>query len=111
MTTPTPCARPFQRTIRFVVIDPAAVYAKVTTPGLLPNATLIVGHLHLVKLANDAVTKVRRQVAGEQHGRRDRKIDLAWANRRWPLTLVKFTRLGGELTYYRGFSILTVVRI
>jgi transposase len=71
------------------VIDPVAVYAKaVTTPGLLPNATLIVDHFHLGKFANDAVTKVRRRVVWEQHGRRGRKIDLACANRRLPLTLV-----------------------
>ncbi len=73
----------FREAIRFVAIDPAAVYAKaVTTPGLLPNATLVVDHFHLVKLANDAVTKVRRRVIWEQHGRRGRKIDPAWANRR-----------------------------
>jgi transposase len=77
----------FRETIRFVAIDPAAVYAKaVTTPGLLPNATLVVDHFHLVKLANDAVTKVRRRVIWEQHGRRGRKIDPAWANRRRLLT-------------------------
>jgi transposase len=77
----------FREAIRFVAIDPAAVYAKaVTTPGLLPNATLVVDHFHLVKLANDAVTKVRRRVIWEQHGRRGRKIDPAWANRRRLLT-------------------------
>jgi transposase len=41
---------------------------------------------HLVKLANDAVTKVRRRVNWEQKGRRGRKIDPAWANRRRLLT-------------------------
>ena len=52
----------------------------------MPNATLVVDHFHLVKLANDAVTKVRRRVVWEQHGRRGRKIDPAWANRRRLLT-------------------------
>jgi transposase len=70
-----------------VAIDPAAVYAKaVTTPGLLPNAVLVVDHFHLVKLANEALTKVRRRVIWEQQGRRGRKIDPAWANRRRLLT-------------------------
>ena len=82
-------ARPpeFREAIRFVAIDPAAVYAKaIRTPGLVPNATVVVDHFHLVKLANDAVTKVRRRVVWEQHGRRGRKIDPAWANRRRLLT-------------------------
>jgi len=77
----------FREAIRFVAIDPAAVYAKaVTTPGLLPNATLVVDHFHIVKLANETVTKVRRRVIWEQKGRRGRKIDPAWANRRRLLT-------------------------
>ena len=73
----------FREAIRFVAIDPAAVYAKaVSTAGLLPNARLVVDHFHIVKLANDAVTRVRRRVIWEQKGRRGRKIDPAWANRR-----------------------------
>ena len=77
----------FREAIRFVAIDPAAVYAKaVGTAGLLPNARLVVDHFHIVKLANDAVTKVRRRVIWDQKGRRGRKIDPAWANRRRLLT-------------------------
>lgn len=82
----------FRAAIRFVAIDPAASYAaaiRATTADgslLLPNATLVVDHFHLVKLANDAVTKVRRRVVWDQHGRRGRKIDPAWANRRRLLT-------------------------
>jgi len=73
----------FREAIRYVAIDPAAVYAAaIGTPGLLPNARLVVDHFHLVKLANNAVTKVRRRVTWEQHDRRGRKIDPAWANRR-----------------------------
>jgi transposase len=82
----------FREAIRYVAIDPAAVYAKAVstrhadgTP-LLPNATVVVDHFHLVKLANDTVTKVRRRVIWEQQGRRGRKIDPAWANRRRLLT-------------------------
>lgn len=82
----------FRAAVRFVAIDPAAVYAKavahVLADGtrLLPNATLVVDHFHLVKLANDAVTKVRRRVIWEQKGHRGRKVDPAWANRRRLLT-------------------------
>jgi transposase len=77
----------FRDAILFVAIDPAAVYAKaIRTPGLLPNARLVVDHFHLVKLANDCVTKVRRRTIWQQKGRRGRKIDPAWANRRRLLT-------------------------
>jgi transposase len=73
----------FRSTIEFVAIDPAAVYAAaIRTDGLLPNARLVVDHFHLVKLANDCVTTVRRRTIWDQKGRRGRKIDPAWANRR-----------------------------
>ncbi len=73
----------FRAGIEFVAIDPAAVYASaIRTPGLLPNATLVVDHFHLVKLGNDAVTKVRRRVTWDLKDRRGRKTDPAWANRR-----------------------------
>lgn len=77
----------FRERIQYVAIDPAAVYAKaIRTPGLLPNATIVVDHFHLVKLANDAVTKVRRRVTWELKDRRGRKTDPEWANRRRLLT-------------------------
>jgi transposase len=77
----------FRDAIRWVAIDPAAVYAKaIRTPGLLPNAVLVVDHFHIVALANAAVTAVRRRVIWEQKGRRGRKADPAWANRRRLLT-------------------------
>jgi transposase len=73
----------FRAGVQYVAIDPAAVYAAaVRTPGLLPNATLVVDHFHLVKLANDAVTKVRRRVTWDLRDRRGRKLDPEWANRR-----------------------------
>lgn len=77
----------FRDAVQFVAIDPAAVYAAaIRTPGLLPNATIVVDHFHIVKLANDTVTKVRRRVTWDTHRRRGRKIDPAWANRRRLLT-------------------------
>jgi transposase len=73
----------FRAGVEFVAIDPAAVYATaIRTPGLLPNATVVVDHFHLVKLANDAVTKVRRRVTWDLRERRGRKLDPEWANRR-----------------------------
>ncbi len=73
----------FRAGVEFVAIDPAAVYATaIRAPGLLPNATTVVDHFHLVKLANDAVTKVRRRVTWDLRDRRGRKLDPEWANRR-----------------------------
>ncbi len=61
--------------MRFVAIDPHAGYAHaISTACLLPNAVVVVDHFHLVKLANDVVTKVRRRVTWEQMGRRGRKL-------------------------------------
>jgi len=66
----------FRAGVQFVAIDPAAVYAAaIRTPGLLPNATLVVDHFHLVALANDALTKVRRRVTWDLRDRRGRKLD------------------------------------
>jgi transposase len=77
----------FREAVQFVAIDPAAVYASaIRTEGLLPNATIVVDHFHLVKLANDAVTKVRRRVTWDLRDRRGRKLDPEWANRRRLLT-------------------------
>jgi len=76
----------FRAGITHVVIDPSAAYASAVTSELLPNAVLVVDHFHLVKLANDALTAVRRRVTFDTHGRRGRKQDPEWANRRRLLT-------------------------
>ena len=76
----------FRAGITHVVIDPSAAYAAAVTTELLPNAVLVVDHFHLVKLANDALTAVRRRVTFDAHGRRGRKQDPEWANRRRLLT-------------------------
>jgi transposase len=75
----------FRDAVEFVAIDPAAGYASAIRTAL-PNATIVVDHFHLVKLANDALTKVRRRVTWELHDRRGRKRDPEWANRRRLLT-------------------------
>jgi Transposase len=48
----------------------------------LPQATIVVDHWHLVRLANQMLTEVRQRVAREQLHRRGRKVDPAWAHRR-----------------------------
>jgi len=76
----------FRARITHVVIDPSAAYAAAVTSELLPNAAVVVDHFHLVKLANDALTAVRRRVTFDTHGRRGGKNDPEWANRRRLLT-------------------------
>jgi transposase len=67
--------------IEVVALDPSAPFAAAIR-RLLPQATLVVDHWHLVRLANQAVTEVRQRVARERYGRRGRKADPAWAHRR-----------------------------
>lgn len=71
--------------ITHVAIDPSAAYAAAAAHAL-PHAQLVVDHFHLIKLANDMVTTVRRRVTWDQRGRRGRAIDPEWANRRRLLT-------------------------
>ena len=71
--------------IEVVALDPSAPFAAAIS-RLLPQATLVVDHWHLVRLANQAVTEVRQQAAREQLGRRGRRADPAWAHRRLLLT-------------------------
>jgi transposase len=37
--------------------------------GALPHAVIVAGHFHLVRLANQAVTDLRRRVTWGTHGR------------------------------------------
>jgi transposase len=71
-------ARPrwWRHRVRVVAIDPSAAFRKAVKP-LLPNADVAVDHWHLVKLGNDAVTRVRQRVAQQHKGRRGRATDLA----------------------------------
>jgi transposase len=81
------CRSPeFRAAVRYVVIDPAAAYRAAITTDLLPHAALVVDHFHLVKLANDTITTVRRRVTWQLRNRRGRKLDPEWANRRRLLT-------------------------
>jgi transposase len=67
--------------VAFVAIDPCAVYRSAVTKAL-PHAVIVVDHFHLVRLANQAVTRVRQRVTRQVYGRRGTTRDPAWANRR-----------------------------
>ncbi len=67
--------------VQFVAIDPCAVYRSAITRSL-PDAVIVVDHFHLVRLASQAVTKVRQRVTRQALGRRGTARDPAWANRR-----------------------------
>ena len=67
--------------IEVVLIDPHAGYAAAVRAAL-PDAAIAVDHFHLIMLANKAVTAVRQRVTRELLGRRGRKLDPVWANRR-----------------------------
>lgn len=67
--------------IEVVAIDPSAAFRKALRE-YLPQAAVSVDKFHLVKLANDALTRVRQRLSRDQHGRRGRKSDASWANRR-----------------------------
>lgn len=69
--------------MQFVAIDPAAVYpTAIRTPDCCPTATIVVDHIHVVKLANETLTKVCRGATWDLRERRGRKTDPAWADRR-----------------------------
>ncbi len=75
-------ARPrwWRRRVEVVAIDPSAPFRSAVRRWL-PKARISVDHFHLVKLANDMLTAVRRRVSWDRHDRRGRKVDLAWAHR------------------------------
>jgi transposase len=67
--------------VEVVAIDPSAAFRKAIRTHL-PPAAVSVDAFHLVQLANQALTAVRQRCAREQHDRRGRAVDPAWANRR-----------------------------
>jgi transposase len=73
----------FRAGVEVVAIDPSAPFAAVLRDKtVLPNATLVVDHWHLHRLANQMLTEVRRRVTWQVHGHRGRKGDDVWAYRR-----------------------------
>ncbi len=79
--------------VRVVAMDPCATY-RAAVAEALPQARIVADHFHLVRLANQAVTDVRRRVTWDAHGRRGRASDPAWARRR--RLLRGYERLTGE---------------
>jgi transposase len=75
----------FRAAITHVAIDPAAGYAAAVRSAL-PEAVIVVDHFHLIQLANTMVTDVRRRLTRDLRGRRGRKADPEWVNRRRLLT-------------------------
>ena len=71
----------FRQTVQVVAIDPSAPYAAGIRRAV-PHARIVLDHFHLVMLANKALTDARQRVSREQHDRRGRKQDPAWAHRR-----------------------------
>jgi transposase len=71
----------WREAVRIVAMDPCASY-RAAVRQALPNARIVADHFHLVRLANQALTDVRRRVTWDLHGRRGRKSDPAWAARR-----------------------------
>jgi transposase len=71
---------------RFFAAPAAAGAATATTKragsSRPPHAVIVVDHFHLVRLANQTVTKARQQVTRQVLGRRGTSKDPAWANRR-----------------------------
>jgi transposase len=67
--------------VQVVAIDPCTAYRSAVQRAL-PHARLVADRFHLVRLANDMMTEVRQRVARDRLGRRGRKRDPAWANRR-----------------------------
>jgi transposase len=65
--------------VQVVAIDMCTVFKAAVRAGL-PHATLVVDRFHVTRLANAALTEVRRRVTVQQRGRRGRK-----GNREWEL--------------------------
>ena len=78
--------------VQFVAIDMCTIF-KYAIRRALPHATLVVDHFHLVQLANQTLTEVRRRVTVTHRGRRGRK-----GNREWELR----NRLTRSATRMRG---------
>ncbi len=72
-------ARPpaWREQVRYVAIDMCSVFL-CAIRQVLPHATIVVDHFHVVQLANKAVTDVRRRITFKLRGRRGRKGDGEW---------------------------------
>ncbi|MFG2368126.1 transposase [Streptomyces mirabilis] len=69
--------------VQYVAIDMCTIF-KSAIRRVQPQATLVVDHFHLVQLANQTLTEVRRQVTVTHRGRRGRKGNREWELRNRP---------------------------
>ncbi|GAA4815595.1 ISL3 family transposase [Nocardioides caeni] len=85
-------ARPrwWRRRIEYVAMDMSSEFRAAIRKSL-PRAKISVDHWHVVRLANDMVTTVRRRRIWETEQRRGRKVDTAWRYRQ--LLLANSSRL------------------
>ena len=63
--------------MRHVVIDMCSVFTSAVT-AVLPHATLVVDHFHVVQLANAVIDEVRCRRTAQVRGRRSRAGDREW---------------------------------
>lgn len=88
--------------VQVVAIDMSSAY-RAAVREHLPNAALVVDHFHVVQLANQTVSAVRRRVTSALRGRRVRKDDPEYGIRRRllrnreDLTDEKFTDMWNRL--------------
>lgn len=75
----------WKSSITHVAIDLSGSYLKAVRSAL-PDAVVAADLFHLVRLANDTLTKVRQEATRTVRGRRGRAKDPEWANRRKLLT-------------------------
>jgi len=72
-------ARPaaWREAVRYVAIDMSTIFLTAIRQ-VLPAARIVVDHFHVVQLANQAITEVRRRVTFTMRGRRGRASDGEW---------------------------------
>jgi transposase len=73
----------WRESVEFVAIDMRTIF-KSAIRACPPHATLVVDHFHLVQLADQAVTEVRRRVTVQVRGRRGREGNREWELRNRP---------------------------
>ena len=76
-------ARPrwWRRRVQIVALDMSSEF-RAAVRKALPRARVSVDHWHVVRLANEMVTKVRRRRVWELHERRGRATDTPWRYRK-----------------------------
>ena len=76
-------ARPrwWRRRVQLVAIDMSGEF-RAAIRRALPKAKISVDHWHVVCLANEMLTKVRRRRVWELHARRGRNVDTPWKYRK-----------------------------